>query len=74
MIEQNLKALLVRMAALAGDTCGESGKSWQDIARDAAQDALDLASNLQHASWGDHEPFMIFPSPAEVLDVVGNEA
>ena len=72
-LHRTLTALLADLSALAGDTMGPTGESWQDGARHGAADAMALAQLLSDAAAGRHEAFLTFPSPSECLEQGGGE-
>ena len=70
-LSRALNHLLGDLSILAGDVVGPSGVSWQDVAGTAAVNARHLAALLEAARKGDHEGLLVFPSPAEALEVEG---
>ena len=56
--------LLEDLRILSGDKMGPSDiKGWQDVAGTAMVNAQVLASQLEQARLGNHESFIVFPSP-----------
>jgi hypothetical protein len=67
-MKQSLKDLLEDLSILAGEKLGPSDASWQDVAGTAAINARHLASLLDSARKGNHEPFICFPSITDVME------
>lgn len=70
-MEKALINALNDLAILAGDLVCPSDVSWQDVAGTAATNLEVLAGMLHEARKGNHEAFIVFPSPAECLEKIG---
>lgn len=66
-MKRSLSNLLFDLDILSGDAPG-NGLAWQEIAKTAAFSADVLARQIGEASIGNHEPFIVFPSPAEIME------
>ena len=72
-MERTLHKLLADLMALSGDTMPPAefaNVGWQNIARDAANQASKLGLLLGLAANGHHESCISFPSPAEILGTI----
>lgn len=68
VMQRALESLLYDMRILSGETMGPSNSTWQDVAGTASTNAQVLANQLMQARLGNHEPFITFPSPTEILE------
>lgn len=69
-MRNNLDRLMYSLAVLSGDEMGRG--TVQSNAANAASAARDLAAQLQAAANGQAEPFLVFPSPSEVLELIND--
>ena len=67
-MKRTLEALLNDFEILAGNRIGPSNVAMRDVIGTAHANASALTAELECALDGRMESFMVFPSPAEILD------
>ena len=68
VMERYLRNALYDLRILSGEIQGPPDATWRDVAGTCATTLEALASQLQSASVGNHEPFISFPNPTECLE------
>ena len=71
-MKRALSNLLYDLEILSGDYPG-NGSTWQDVAGTAAVSAEVLSRQLRQAHEGNHESFIVFPSPADCIEANAQE-